>query len=471
MQLHGPKRVYTRDSLEFWFDKLELEWDGFFTAPHLEAGRELYRTGGIREIELTASDAIVHCRVDKKDEYAVIEWSANGLAVRSSSPDTLLANTIAIAGLHEIEELIADELELLPVDLPPAANAPANGQPAAAPAANAPRIPPVINGHKLETRNDNGHGVSAVQASGASRNGSAPHPRASAPANGPAASRTAAVVSKGKRELLLKFHVVANGLVCEPWWVGPNKSTVPALAAQPKPNGAANGKSNGHGASPTASPMERMKVISLTALAKKSHFHFHPQIGAYLLDQIPEIGHFLKVVLPTWGRSFKIEVDPSVERLRTGVQRVEVEARALRSRENAIDLEWIFRTGEQMIDGAQVKALRAAKGAPLIIPEVGLVALAPESAGSVDQWQEAASEFESGEIPAYLLFSLFNDKRFNLSLSPELEAWRDGVLAPSPGALKLPGFLRPYQRRGVEWMAHLCDHGCHGLLADEMGLG
>jgi SNF2 family DNA or RNA helicase len=31
--------------------------------------------------------------------------------------------------------------------------------------------------------------------------------------------------------------------------------------------------------------------------------------------------------------------------------------------------------------------------------------------------------------------------------------------------------LRPYQRRGVEWMHHLCDVGCHGLLADEMGLG
>ena len=40
---------------------------------------------------------------------------------------------------------------------------------------------------------------------------------------------------------------------------------------------------------------------------------------------------------------------------------------------------------------------------------------------------------------------------------------------PAPPAL--PELLRPYQRRGVEWMHHLCDVGCHGLLADEMGLG
>src|SRR5690606_22159835 len=35
----------------------------------------------------------------------------------------------------------------------------------------------------------------------------------------------------------------------------------------------------------------------------------------------------------------------------------------------------------------------------------------------------------------------------------------------------LAELLRPYQRRGVEWLAHLGEVGCHGLLADEMGLG
>ena len=44
-------------------------------------------------------------------------------------------------------------------------------------------------------------------------------------------------------------------------------------------------------------------------------------------------------------------------------------------------------------------------------------------------------------------------------------------MTPPVAAPELPELLRPYQRRGVEWMHHLCSAGCHGLLADEMGLG
>ncbi|BET68400.1 hypothetical protein ASA1KI_33180 [Opitutales bacterium ASA1] len=463
MQLHGPKRVYTKDSLEFWFGKLEHEWDAFFSHPHLEAGRELYRTGGIREIELTASDAIVHCRVEKKDEYAVIEWSASGLAVRSSSADVLLANSIAVAGLHEIEELIADELELLPVDLP------TNVQPAIPPGVTPVRsTPPPSNGAANGQVNGNGHGTTPVASE---PNGRRPSASSASPAGGIAAPRSgtpsAAQSTRSKRDLLLRFRVHARGLICEPWWRDTSGTAVQALPAPAK----ANGKTPTASAAPAPSPMERMKVISLTALAKKSHFHFHAELGAYLLEQIGEIGHFLKVVLPTWERSFKIETDASVNRLKEGVKQVEVEARARRSQGNGIDLEWVFRTGERMIDGDQVRALRAAKGAPVVIPEVGLVALAPESLESVENWQNATASFADGAFPAYLLFSLFNDSRLKLIVSPELEQWRNAVLAPSKDGLALPDFLRPYQKRGVEWLAHLCDHGCHGLLADEMGLG
>jgi hypothetical protein len=118
MQTHGPKRVYTPRSVEFWFEKLSDEWETAFTARQLDEGARMYREGEVRELELTDKDAIVHRRVEKRDEYAVIEWIGSGLQVRSSSTDLDVARALAVAGLHEIEELVADEVSPLPGDYP-----------------------------------------------------------------------------------------------------------------------------------------------------------------------------------------------------------------------------------------------------------------------------------------------------------------------------------------------------------------
>src|ERR1041384_314947 len=114
MQSHGPKRVYTPHSLEFWFSRLENDWATAFSETQLEEGRRIYRDGEVRELELTDRDAIVHRRIEKKDEYAVIEWGSEGIAVRSSTTDHEIARALAVAGLHEIEELVADEISALP---------------------------------------------------------------------------------------------------------------------------------------------------------------------------------------------------------------------------------------------------------------------------------------------------------------------------------------------------------------------
>src|SRR3954464_12342303 len=128
MQSHGPKRVYTPHSLEFWFGKLENDWAAAFSAAQLEQGRKIYVDGEVRELELTDKDAIVHRRVEKKDEYAVIEWTGEGLTVRSSSTDRELAHALAVAGLHEIEELVADEISPLPGDGPKVATPETQGR-------------------------------------------------------------------------------------------------------------------------------------------------------------------------------------------------------------------------------------------------------------------------------------------------------------------------------------------------------
>ena len=106
MQTHGPKRIYTPQSLEFWFDRLEADWEGQFDPNHVERGHAMYRDSEIREIELGARDAIIHRRVEKKEEYAVIEWDGDAIRVRSSSTDPLLANAIAVAGTFS--DVLAD---------------------------------------------------------------------------------------------------------------------------------------------------------------------------------------------------------------------------------------------------------------------------------------------------------------------------------------------------------------------------
>jgi hypothetical protein len=417
MQRHGPKRIYTPQSLEFWFGKLERDWADYFSVNQLEQGRRMYRDSEIREVELTARDAIIHRKVDKKEEYAVIEWDAGGFSVRSSSTDAELARAIAVAGLHEIEELVADEISALPGELPP--------EPA-----------PVL----------------VADANGATSNGK----------NGGA-----------PRPLRLFFETRIEGLTFQAFWVNADGSRTFALG-QANGNGDGNGPGNGDGAAPAhVSSSERGKLICLTAYARKAHFRYHQESHLYVLDLLPEIPEFLRTLLPVWRRYFTIELDENAANLLKGERTVEIEAHADRRNGEGLKLRWIFRAGERLLTDDEVEVLTRRGGAAVILPSLGIVALAPERWESLTQWRRTVEEtiHVDGKLPPYLIFSLFNDDRLKVTFSAEVEAWRQSVLAPPVAPPALPECLRPYQRRGVEWLHHLCDVGCHGLLADEMGLG
>jgi hypothetical protein len=419
MQRHGPKRIYTPQSLEFWFGKLEGDWADYFSVNQLEQGRRMYRDSEIREVELTARDAIIHRKVDKKEEYAVIEWDSGGFSVRSSSTDAELARAIAVAGLHEIEELVADEISPLPGELPP--------EPAPALVATA--------------------------------NGSAANGR-----NGGAA-----------RPLLLVFETKIEGLTFQAFWVNADKTRASALGqANGNGNGNGNEHANGDGAAPAhVSSSERGKLICLTAYARKAHFHYHQESHVYVLDLLPEIPEFLRTLLPVWRRYFTIELDENAANLLKGERPVEIEAHAEKRNGAGLKLRWIFRAGERLLTEEEVEVLTRRGGTTVILPSLGIVALAPERWESLTQWRRTVEEtiHADGKLPPYLIFSLFSDDRLKVTLSAEVEAWRQSVLAPPVAPPALPDCLRPYQRRGVEWLHHLCDVGCHGLLADEMGLG
>ena len=435
MQSHGPKRVYTPHSLEFWFEKLSEDWSASFTDSQLDEGRRIYRDGEVRELELTHKDAIVHRRIDKKDEYVVMEWSGQGLAVRSSTTDMDIARALAVAGLHEIEELVADEISPLPEEV---SSVPEGSR------SLSPR--PLGSG-------PSGAGLGTV-----------------APARPPGQpSMASSRINGPSRPLVLVFKTKTSGLSFQAYWQDAGSKTRHAALG---PDAHANG--NGH-----VSSGERAKLIGLAAYARKAHYHYNQETGAYLLESLVEIPNFLKTVLPVWKRTFVIELDDKAVNLLKGTRAVEIEAVAERSQGSSansgtLNLRWIFRAGERMLTDTEVSALLKRGGQPVILPSLGIVSLSAERWESYSAWQKNVEETQvvnGAALSPYLVFSLFNDQRFKLTLSPEIEAWRQGVLSPPTTAPATPELLRPYQRRGVEWLHHLCDVGCHGLLADEMGLG
>ena len=401
MQSHGPKRIYTPQSLEFWFGRLEADWEKHFDPQQVERGHEMYRDSEIREIELGTKDAIVHRRVEKKEEYAVIEWDGDDLRVRSSTTDAMLAHAIAVAGLHEIEELVADEMT------------------SKLPLAHATPSPT----HASASGETNGHGV--------------------AKSDGPT------------RDLLLSFTATGDGLVFLAYWKQ-SKHRIPAL-----------GNTSIH---PTAA--ERAKLIALATYARKARFRYNQTTHAYAMDSLADIPSFLRDVLPHWKKQFGIELDARVDALKLGARTIEVEAVADRRGDAGLNLRWIFRAGEKLLTEEQAAALLKHGRSPVLMPDLGILTMTQEKWDSLHQWRKNLEEVQhGGTLPPYLVFSLFNDNRIKVTLGAEIEAWRQKVLTPPETPPSLPDFLRQYQRRGVEWMHHLGETGCHGLLADEMGLG
>ncbi|WP_221031017.1 DEAD/DEAH box helicase [Actomonas aquatica] len=468
MQSHGPKRVYTPQSLEFWFEKLADEWEPHFSTPQLEDGHRLYREGEVRELELTDHDAIVHRRVDKKDEYAVIEWANGKLSVRSSSTDLDNARALAVAGLHEIEELVADEISPLPTEEP-------EPEPEAVAVSS--------NGHSNGSSNgngrSNGHGTAtfgrgmAAASGGAARTTRSPWSATQKTSSHRIGGASGARVSS--RTLVLVFKTKVGGLSFRAFWQTKDKERTQALGTAAHADGQAHVTSG-----------ERAKLIGLAAYARKAHFQYDSESGVYLLENVMEIPNFLKGTLSSWRRLFNIELDNNAANLIQGTKTIQIEAVAGRkdvaggengaggrdSAAPALDLRWIFKAGEQLLTDQEVRSLLRRGTSPVILPSVGIVELPTEQLQAIEAWRKNVSDTHMADaLSPYLVFSLFNDSRFKLTVTPELEEWREGVLKPQPVDAALPELLRPYQRRGVEWLHHLADVGCHGLLADEMGLG
>jgi len=423
MPARPPKRIYRAGALESWFQRLTAPWETVFTAEVLDRGRTWYRQGCVREMELTEADAIVHGRIGDRESYVVLEWPNGKLHVRASAAGEDEGHALAVAGLYEIEELVAEEASALPQDkrrvAADAANANGNGK------ANG-------NGHKPDA---NGNGKAA-----------APVPPVPVPV----------AISADARLLTLSLTVNDHGLSCEAFWAK-------KAERQPAFGKAAEGLE--------LAGCDREKLIRLASLARRAGFHFKSDRACYVLEEWDKAPPFLRTELKNWQNYFTCEIDASVNALTRGLRETELTARAIAKGRGRLAFHWDLRVGDEWLTPEEARRLLRRGSGTSFLAGRGLVRLPPDQAEVLADWARVLDKRLSGGLPNYMLLSVFAREAGHVQVSPELQEWKDKLFRPDWSIEGLPTFLRSYQAQGVKWLRHLCECGCHGLLADEMGLG
>ncbi len=400
-------RIYNPSALEQWFANVGLEWEQRFDPAALRRGRELYREGLISGIELSNNEAIVHCTFARKDTcYAVIEWQA-GPVVRSSTEDNSLGHAVAVAGLYEIEELIADEIPALPY------------------------VP---------------------RASDSS---------AAAPVEVEAPSATVEQPARPARQLTPRFEGIRSGLRLTAYWTNPDFSRDAALREDAQPLVSQErellvrltvlAKSAGLHYRHRSHDFSFNDVEQIAAFLKLTLPRWETIFGSVELDLeaqlMAEGAREVKIVgrVEAEGRQ-GMRVD---WRLKLGQRWLDPEdaerlARAGRGTHVVRGLGLVHIGAEQSEALAEWRVAAAGTlAAAQTWPRYMVFSLFAERGAELDLEQEL--EAWRSALTAHC------------SESEQLP--------------QLPAFLRHYQELGVRWMANLRQQACHGLLADEMGLG
>ena len=417
MCARASSRVYNQAALEVWFANVALEWETFFSKDALRRGREIYRKGQISGVELADHDAIVHCQFARKDTcYAVVEWSPGGPKVRCSADDDALGDAVAVGGLYEIEELIADEIDPLPYAAKPKS-----------PADEAVMM-------EAELANKAAASLQSVE-----------------PEEPPA------------RRLTPRLQGLSAGLRMTAYWTNADFSREAAF--------------QGEGAHLTNA--EREMLVRLTAMAKKVGFHFRRDSNDFQMRDLERIGPFFSHTRQRWESVFDyIDLDLDAQDMAEGVKSVKIIGRGESAGDTAMRVDWRLKLGKRWLDPEDAERLAKAGRGTHVVKGLGLVRIAEEQTEALGEWRvAAAANSEAAQTwPRYMVFSLFGERGVQLNLEQELQEWRS-ALEPQPAkvaaadVVELPDFLRPYQAHGVRWMANLRAQACHGLLADEMGLG
>lgn len=414
MSTRACSRIYNETTLERWFEYVVLEWEEHFSEAELECGREIYRLGQITGLELGVEDAVVNCAFARKDTcYAVVEWVDKKIKVRASTEDVAKGRSVAVAGLYEIEELIADEIAPLPF-------VPKKKQPEVA-TEIVEEKPAAANKEATKAKNKE---------------------KESAP----------------KRALRVCFEGRGTGLRMKAFWEKGAGKRISAMSE----SGAA------------ATSEERERLVRLTVLAKEAGFAYRRSQRDFMMNEADRITGFFKRGVSRFKQRFgEVELDAEAERMSEGVHSVEVLGRVTAAGVSKIALDWEMRLGKDLLTDEVMQRLARAGRGTHVVKGLGLVRIEAEQSSVLSEWKVGSGV--QGQIwPRYMIFSLFGERGAHLELGGALEHWRknmDPERSKEVGEVELPEFLRDYQRHGVRWLANLQQHGCHGLLADEMGLG
>lgn len=411
MSTRASSRVYNTAALELWFANVGLDWERSFSRETLLRGREIYRQGQISGVELSDGEAIVHCTFARKDTcYAVIEWSEAGPKVRSSTDDVALGQAVAVGGLYEVEELIADEIDPLPYEPKPKSQA--EGE-----SSRLTEWETELEGELVEAE--------------------------ASPA----------------RRLTPKLEGLRAGLRLTGYWTNPDFSREPAFRSDEAPMHPAE--------------REALVRLTARARAAGFEFR-RDSNDFILRDPERIAPFFTHTRKRWESGFHFLDLDLEAQRMAEGVRDVKVVGRVVSAGGSKMRVDWRLQLGRQWLDPEDAERLARAGRGTHVVRGLGLVRIDEDSSAALAEWRVAAAAHseEAQTWPRYMVFSLFGERGAKLNLEEELAAWRSQLLDTDESAQELlPRFLRPYQGQGVHWMGKLRELGCHGLLADEMGLG
>ncbi len=109
--VRSAQRSYDRAALEEWLEFFDFKWEKKFSPRELKEGRRLYTMGAVNTLELRKNYASANLKFeDGTLRYSIIDFDKGFFSIRGSSGDDFIDAICAVAGLYEVEELMADEL-------------------------------------------------------------------------------------------------------------------------------------------------------------------------------------------------------------------------------------------------------------------------------------------------------------------------------------------------------------------------